>query len=149
MKLTHLQFTGEARWSLCRCLRFCLPTALVLAVLTGCAPKGKIAGDVDPVGTYALISVDGKNVPCALEHEGHSITVKSGSFVIQADGTCASKIVFVPPSGSDFTREVSATYTRNDSKLTMQWKGAGTTIGTVDGNTFTMNNEGMLFAYRK
>ena len=149
MKLTHLQFTGEARRTVRRCLRFCLPSALILAVLTGCAPKGKVAGDVDPVGTYALISVDGKNVPCALEHEGHSVTIKSGSFVIQADGTCASKVTFVPPSGSDLTRDVSATYTREGLKLTMKWKGAGTTVGTFEGNTFTMNNEGMLFAYRK
>jgi len=31
----------------------------------------------------------------------------------------------------------------------MNWQGAGTTIGTVEGDTFTMNNEGMVFAYRK
>jgi hypothetical protein len=31
----------------------------------------------------------------------------------------------------------------------MQWEGAGTTVGTVEGNDFTMNNEGMVFVYRK
>ena len=30
----------------------------------------------------------------------------------------------------------------------MQWEGAGTTQGTVEEDTFTMNNEGMLFTYR-
>jgi hypothetical protein len=47
------------------------------------------------------------------------------------------------------TREVKATYTRQGSKLTMQWEGAGMTTGTVEGDMFTMNNEGMVFSYRK
>jgi hypothetical protein len=31
----------------------------------------------------------------------------------------------------------------------MRWKGAGTTTGNIQGSDFTMNNEGMIFAYRK
>jgi hypothetical protein len=31
----------------------------------------------------------------------------------------------------------------------MQWQGAGSNTGTVDGKTFTMDNEGMIFAYQK
>jgi len=31
----------------------------------------------------------------------------------------------------------------------MQWKGAGITTGTIEGSTFTMNNEGMKFVYKK
>ena len=42
-----------------------------------------------------------------------------------------------------------ASYTRQGSKLTMKWEGAGMTTGTAEGDTFTMNNEGMVFAYRK
>ena len=75
--------------------------------------------------------------------------IRSGSFTINADGTCASKMVFSVQSGPEATHEVSATYTKEGSKLTMQWKGAGKTMGTLDGNTFTMNNEGMVFVYKK
>ncbi len=53
------------------------------------------------------------------------------------------------PSGGDSSREVKATYTHEGGKLTMRWQGAGTTTGTIQENTFTMNNEGMLFEYRK
>ena len=60
-----------------------------------------------------------------------------------------STTTFVPPSGAEATREVTATYSREGSKLTMQWKGAGMTVGTISNNTFTMNNEGMLLVYRK
>lgn len=112
-------------------------------------PVAAAAADVNPVGTYTLVSVGGDKVPCTVQHEGHTLTVKSGAFIINPDGTCSSKVVFSPPSGGDATREVKATYTRQDSKLTMQWEGAGMTTGTVEGGSFTMNNEGMIFAYRK
>ena len=41
------------------------------------------------------------------------------------------------------------TYTRQGTKLTMKWEGAGITMGNVESNTFTMDNEGMVFVYRK
>ncbi len=31
----------------------------------------------------------------------------------------------------------------------MRWQSGGTTIGTVEGNKFTMNNEGMVLVYQK
>src|SRR5262249_5727703 len=125
------------------CLGLCMA-----ALWTGCNQQAKIAANINPVGTYTLVSVDGNKVPCAVRHEGKpGPTVKSGAFVINADGTCSSKVVLVAPSGSDASREVKATYTQAGPKLTMKWEGAGMTIGTVEGNKFTMNNEGMIFAY--
>ena len=131
-----------------RALRLCSLLAVGL-LLYGCKPEGKVAKDTDPAGTYALVSVNGNQVPATIDHDGTALKVNSGTFTINADGTCSTKTVFVPPSGAEASKEVSATYTREGSKLTMQWKGAGTTTGTVEGNTFTMNNEGMLFVYRK
>jgi hypothetical protein len=123
----------------------------------GCKPEAKVAPDTksvgadpsNPVGTYALVSVDGKKVPCALQHQGQSPTVKSGSFIFNADGSCRSKVDFSLPSRGDSIREVQATYTRQGSNFTMKWKGAGMTTGTIEGATFTMNNEGMIFVYRR
>lgn len=131
---------------------------LMVVVCVGCRQEAKVpagtkeakaAADVNPVGTYTLVSVDGNKVPCALQHEGQTPTIKSGSFVINADGTCSSKVDFSLPSRGDSTREVKATYSQEGAKLTMKWEGAGITTGTVEGDTFTMNNEGMIFAYRK
>jgi len=93
-----------------------------------------------------LVSVDGNKVPCTVQHEGHTMTIKSGSFIINADGTCSSKMFL---EGRDAAIEVKATYTREGSKLTMTWQGAGMTVGIVEGDTFTMNNEGMVLTYRK
>lgn len=125
-----------------------LPLLLVLA-WAGCKPHANDAADTNPVGTYALVSADGKKVPCNVEHDGHTIAVKSGSFIINADGTCSSKMEFSLPSGPQSTREVKAKYTRDGTRLDMLWEGAGRTTGTIEGGTFTMNNAGMVLVYRK
>ena len=145
MNADQHKLTGERRVATRRLLQWSVLPLLMVVVWAGC----KNAGDANPVGTYALVSVDGNKVPCTVQHDKHTLSVKSGTFAINADGTCSSKIVFSIPSGGDSGREVKATYTRQGAKLTMKWVGAGTTTGTVAGDTFTMNNEGITFAYRK
>jgi hypothetical protein len=125
-------------------------SALVLALVwTGSMHGVKAADAVNPTGNYTLLSVNGSPAPCTLTHEGMSLSIKTGVFIINSDGTCSSKITFSIPSKEDVSREVKATYKLEGAKLTMKWEGAGTTTGDVDGNTFTMNNEGMVFVYRK
>ena len=116
---------------------------------SACKPEAKVTTGGDPAGIYALATVDGNKVPASVSHDGVALQVRSGTFSIKADGTCGTKTIFVPPSGPEVTREVSATYTKEGSKLTMQWEGTGITTGTIEGNTFTMDNAGMVFVYRK
>lgn len=118
-------------------------------LLPACKPKAHVAQNVDPAGVYALVSVNGSAVPASVSHDGTALQVRAGTFTINADGTCSTKTVFVPPSGQEATRDVSATYTTAGSKLTMKWQGAGMTTGIIEGNTFTMDNEGMVFIYRR
>lgn len=130
-----------------RVVQWCL--LLVIGLwLSACQEKPKVAGEIDPTGIYALVTVDGAKLPAAISHDGAALQVRSGTFTINADGTCGSKVVFVPPSGSEATREVKAVYTREGSQLKMQWEGAGQTVGIVEGDTFTMTNEGMAFVYK-
>ncbi len=110
--------------------------------------KEKVPNGIDPTGVYALLTVNGSKLPANISH-GHEMKVYSGTFTINADGTCSSEIVFGPPSGDKHTRLVKATYTQKGSTLNMQWIGAGQTKGTVKDDAFTMNNEGMIFAYKK
>lgn len=126
----------------------CLVIALCFG-LVGCAQKAKEESAVNPAGIYQLVSVDGKAVPCAVSHQNHEMQVKSGVFTINPDGTCSSKVTFAVAGHDEMVREVKATYAQEGAKLTMQWEGAGTTTGEVADGTFTMNNEGMIFAYRK
>jgi hypothetical protein len=146
MKQNQIQFVVAIQTAQLVLLALVLLAGMLLA---GCKPEAPVAAGGDIAGVYTLVSVDGNKVPCKVTHEGTSLQVQSGSFTIKADGTCGTKTAFVPPSGSEVTREVSATYTKDGSKLTMKWQGAGTTTATLEGGTLTMNNEGMLFVYTK
>ena len=100
-------------------------------------------------GTYALVSVDAKPLPATVTHEGAMLEIRSGAFTFGAGGRCSTRTVFVAPSGREVVREVDAVYAKDGSRLTMWWSGAGTTSGSMDGNTFSMDNEGMSFLYRR
>jgi hypothetical protein len=127
-----------------------LAIIIVVLSLTGCSKTPQAGGESTNItGSYTLVSVDGKTVPCTVSHEGTDVTIKSGAMTINGDGTYKSESTFSIPQGRDINRVVEATYTVSGNELTMHWKGAGTTQGTVNSNTFTMNNEGMIFSYRK
>jgi hypothetical protein len=132
-----------------RILAMCLLAVILLLASTGCKNETRATTAINPAGGYTLVSVDGKNVPSNLIHEGVAMIVKSGSLIINTDGTCISHSVFAVPPHQDINREVKATYTQQGAELTMRWQGAGMTKGQINGNTFTMNNEGMIFSYRK
>lgn len=118
-------------------------------LMPACAKQEIASGGADHTGEYVLVSVNGSDLPASVSHGSANVKVIAGTFEIRADGTCRSKTVFDPLTGSEIEREVAATYTRDGSKLTMKWEGAGMTVGTVEGNIFTMDNEGMVFVYRK
>lgn len=147
-----------------RFLPWCILCALAVAVLLSSCKRAETPRPATPAsssaavdaakllgiaGSYTLVSINGTPLPFTVTHEGPGIQVTSGTFTIRADGTCASVVAFLMPSGQAQSREVSANYTRDGSRLTMQWQGAGVTIGTVEGDTFTMDNEGQVFLYQK
>jgi len=103
----------------------------------------------DYVGTCNLVSINGAKLPCTPPHEGGAPEVQSGAITLKADGSLNTTTAFKVPSGKVVNREVSGTYMRDGSKFEMQWTGAGRTTAILEGSTFTMNNEGMMFAYRK
>lgn len=127
-----------------------LLAGLLLLLLTGCRGNGKSSSiKLDPTGVYSLVSVDGKSVPCEVSHEGAAMKIQSGTFTITAGGACRSAITVSVANRKDTVVVTQANWTRRGADLTMQWTGAGMTLGTVKDNTFTMTNEGMVFAYRK
>ena len=128
-----------------------LLAVLLLAgfLLSACKQESKTAAGGDITGVYTLVSVNDNKVPASVSHDGANLQVRSGSFTINADGTCGTKTTFVPPNGAEATRDVSATYAKEGSNLTMKWQGAGMTTATIESGTLTMNNEGMLLVYKK
>lgn len=126
---------------------FCLVVFASLSV-TACQPRKSVDGN-DIAGVYTLLKVNGEEVPATVSHDGTSMRVRSGTFTIKADGTCISQTVFTAPDGVERSREVRAQYERTGSRLIMRWEGAGTTEGTVEGDTFVMDNHGMIFEYTR
>jgi hypothetical protein len=129
-----------------RQLWYCAPALVLTLVLGACKSSASVP---DPEGTYSLIAVGGKSVPCPVQHEGSPL-VKSGSFTFGADHTCVSTVTFaIPQRTEDVVRTVKATYTRKGDELTFRWEGAGMTKGQLQGNRFSMNNEGIVFEYQR
>jgi hypothetical protein len=129
-----------------------LVLGFVLAIgflMSSCTKQESVRNDSGYTGVYTLKSVNGEPVPANVTHGSATLQVRSGTFIINIGGKCSTKTVFVPPSGTEIAREVSATYTKEGLILTMQWENAGKTVGTIQGNTFTMDNEGMVFVYMK
>ena len=153
-------FTEAVKWFVPGCILCALAACVLLAsckreetprpAAPAATPAAADAAKLpDIAGSYTLVSINGTPLPFTVTHEGPGIQVTSGTFTIRSDGTCTSVVAFLMPSGQAQSREVGATYTRDGSRLTMQWQGAGVTNGTVEGDTFTMDNEGQLFLYRK
>ena len=79
-------------------LKYCI--AATVGLLIAMIPlQLSAAGETDFAGVYTLVSVDGKTVPAGITHEGATMQIRSGSFTINDDGTCASKMVFSVQSG--------------------------------------------------
>jgi len=122
-----------------------LATAFVLA---GCNSQRSTQQNPS-IGTYELTSVNRASVPCEITHQGQKLRIDSGVFKILTDRECETLTQFQSPAGQPVKRNVKATYTQNGNSLTFRWKGAGTTSGTLIQDTLTMNNEGMLFTYKR
>ncbi|MBT8137944.1 MAG: hypothetical protein KJO54_13090 [Gammaproteobacteria bacterium] len=126
-----------------RCVFLLIACALLLAACqAGVRPDAV-------TGIYYLTSVDGAPIPGNVTHDGVDLFISSGTFIISADGTCLSVTDFAPPGGDTMRREVHAKYVVEDGRLAMTWEGAGVTHGSVDGDTFTMDNHGMIMEYRR
>ena len=107
------------------------------------------SGPSDPTGAYRLVNIDGNALPYAPPHEGGAPQVVSSTLTLNADGTFRMSMSYATTPGNSISRDFSGTYTREGAVLTMLWKGAGKTAATCEGNTLTLNNEGILFAYQK
>lgn len=128
---------------------YLIPVVVAAIFLAACQGVGGSGKREDVTGIYYLTKVDGSSVPAFVNHDGTELFVRSGVFIISADGTIFSRTHFAPPDGDETTREVYAKYRVDDSRLTMRWEGAGMTEGKVDGDTFVMDNHGMIFEYAK
>jgi len=121
--------------------------AVVAGLSAGCKSR---PGDPGVADTYNLVLVDGHAIPYAPMHEGQRVPeVVSGSLTLNGNGTFVSSMSYAKPAGGTFSRDFKGTYTQKGAEYILKWEGAGKTSVTIEGNTLTMNNEGMPFVYEK
>jgi hypothetical protein len=140
--LTHNQYSA-------RIIAWGLLLILFLGAVARSHGQSAPKATVNPAGDYKLVSVDGKTVPCTINHDGTSMIVQSGSFTISTNGQITSVMTVSVGDRKDMRCETHATYTLKGAELTMKWQNAGMTQGRVEGQTFTMTNESMVLAYKK
>ena len=126
---------------------FVLLVLLLWAAARGQAQAAEKA--IDVAGVYTLMSVDGRSVPSAINHDGKVMNVHSGTFTITTNAQVTSLMTVSVGDRKNLRVERTATYTLTNSELTMKSQNAGTTKGRIVGRTFTMTNEGMAYVYRK
>jgi len=121
---------------------------LSLAVALALAACGGEADD--PTGTYDMVSIDGNALPYAPAHQGQKgPEIVSGSLTLNADGAFAFSMGYRLPGGATQSNNLKGTYTMEGSECRLKWEGAGTTPGDWEGDTFSFNNEGMVFAFER
>ncbi len=112
--------------------------------------SGSTAESSDFTGTYGLVSIDGHQVPYAPVHQGRlAPKVVLGTLTLNRDGTFVSAMDYTLSSGDSMSRDFKGTYAGEGTDLTLKWEGAGQTRVTIEESTLSMNNEGMLFTYKK
>ena len=132
-----------------RVIAFVTLVLLFLCALARAQAQTADKATSEPAAVYKLVSVDGKEVPCTIKHDGTTMNVQSGTFTITTNGQTTSVMTASVGDRKDIRVERTATYTVKNSELTMKWPNAGITKGRITGQTFTMTNEGMAYVYRK
>jgi hypothetical protein len=89
--------------------------------LAACQEVIRPVGGNDITGIYYLLKVDGTEIPGTVSHDDMAMEIRSGMFIISADGTCLSTVRFAVPGGEEMTRKVRAKYVVRDTQLIMTW----------------------------
>ena len=130
------------RTSLCIAL-----TVLMTALMAACGESSEFEGAW--VGRYVLITANGQSMPATiLTHDDVWVKIYAGELRLRKDGTCAGQTVFGPPDGSNpTTRNTTGTYNYVGNRFTMNWDGAGMTVGMLKDDTLTVDNAGDTLVY--
>ena len=123
-------------------------SALVL-LTSGCRKNTSAAKSPDYTGTYTLDTINGRKLPFNPLPRIAATEFSSGAITLQADGSFTSAISYRTPEGKISKRDASGSYTNAGTSFRLQYTGRGAATATLEGNTFTVNDDDMKLVYRK
>lgn len=104
-------------------------------------------------GTYNLETLDGQSPPVVvLDEPGFKLEILSGNFVLTANGTFTTNVVFrlTDESGASTESEsFSGTYTVSGSTVTFNYSDGDTDSATLAGNTLTFSDGSSTAVFRR
>lgn len=132
-----------------------LGAALIAAtLLAGCSAIDALGTGTGRVaGTYELRSVNGASLPALYYQEpGYRLEVLNANFTIETDGTYSEALILretVNGSTSTTSQSTYGFYDYLDGELTFDEASGRRYYGFVDGNTLTVEDEGVRMVYRR
>lgn len=134
-----------------------LAVATAVAGFTTAARRPTTQGTQPPIaGIYRLVTIDGRAIPVAPVHPGAPANVQApevlaSTMILRPDGSFIMAMAYrnAPGRPQYSAQPFSGTYAPDSDAFVARWDGAGSTRLTLANDTLVMNNEGMLFAYRK
>ena len=133
-----------------------IASAGLLCAISGVAQSQAALASL--AGIYRLVTVDGHAIPFTPVHPGAPANAGPGpevlasTMIVRPDGSfiMAMSYRFVVDKQPRFTAQAfSGRWQSEGDAYVGRWDGAGSTPLRLSGDTLVMNNEGMLFAYRR
>jgi hypothetical protein len=128
-------------------------TALLFIALIGLvACSDNIAPEQQLAGTYALLTINGRNLPYMLVQSGpaYRIEIADGALVLNSNGTFVETLMIRQTDSTAVTlqsSEVHGTWSgMRDLRLTVD---NAAVLGTIAGNTITTSDGEFTLVYRR
>ncbi|MGK2936176.1 MAG: lipocalin family protein [Gemmatimonadaceae bacterium] len=104
-------------------------------------------------GTYILQTLDGQAPPVVVfDASGFKVEIVSGNFVLNANGSFTTTVVFRITEDSAVTTEsesYTGTYAVTGSTVNFTYSDGDTDSATLEGNTLTFSDGGSTAVFRK
>ena len=115
---------------------------ILCLVLAGACGGGTSTSpnNVNLAGTYTLRSVNGANLPYAIQAQGVSLQVTGDQFVIADGGTFSETTTYkVVSTGATQVGSSTGTWARAGSTIAFSFADGGSQTGTCDGKNLTID----------
>lgn len=123
---------------------------LLLAAL---ACSDSTSPEPTPVGTYALVTVDGDPIPFVVAQTGSDkLELTDGRLTLNGDGTCSVSITARRTQDGQTSTNTdgdTCTWTNNNNALTLTYSSGSSDVGSWSGDQISLTSDGHVFLFER